>query len=352
LDLTAAYRYEDYSDAGESKVPKYGIRWQPVNDEFTFRATYSEAFTAPALFSLFGPTTQGFTATAVIPNVFGVNGQAQARTGSNADLKPSTAETYSYGFVYSPKRVRGLSVAVNYIDIDQVSLVGAVGSTEILRSVNQLGAASPYASQIAISNWPSNPDPNLPAATPITQPGQLAAYLAGGSSANGFFLTDTLINIAGQRVKAVDVSVDYALQNQDYGQVSFHTTGTFFLDYKFQALPSQQYYEYASHVSNGGTGAQGTVPGYRFYSTVDWKKGPWAAVIGNTYIPGVEDIGPGGITFAAAQTISTSTLRRRPVSSFMVWDASLSYTISEEKGASWAMQALQRIGQKDNTATK
>jgi iron complex outermembrane receptor protein len=68
---------------------------------------------------------------------------------------------------------------------------------------------------------------------------------------------------------------------------------------------------------------------------VDWKKGPWAAVIGNTYIPGVEDIGPGGITFAAAQTISTSTLRRRPVSSFMVWDASLSYTISEEQGASW-----------------
>jgi hypothetical protein len=33
LDLTAAYRYEDYSDAGESKVPKYGIRWQPVNDD-------------------------------------------------------------------------------------------------------------------------------------------------------------------------------------------------------------------------------------------------------------------------------------------------------------------------------
>ena len=59
LDLSAAYRYEDYSDAGESKVPKYGIRWRPIGDDLTLRGTYSEAFAAPAMFSLFGPTTQG-----------------------------------------------------------------------------------------------------------------------------------------------------------------------------------------------------------------------------------------------------------------------------------------------------
>jgi iron complex outermembrane receptor protein len=335
LDLTAAYRYEDYSDAGESKVPKFGIRWQPVNNEFTFRATYSEAFTAPAMFSLYGPTTQGFTATAVIPNVFGVNGQAQARGGSNADLKPSTAETFSYGFVYSPSRIEGLSIAVNYIDIDQISLVGSAGSTEILRSVNELGPASPYAAQFAIGNWPTNPDSNLPAPTFVTQPGQLATHLAQGFSANAFFLTDTLINVAGQRVKALDVTVDYVMDDHGYGEVGVHTTGTFFLDYQFQALPGQEYYEYASHVSNGGTGAQGTVPGYRFYTTLDWKKGPWSAVVGNTYIDKVEDIGPGGFTFAAAQSNPNSTLRRRHVSSLMVWDTSISYTLSEDQGTSW-----------------
>ncbi len=324
LDFSAAYRFEDYSDAGESKVPKYGVRWRPIGDDLTLRGTYSEAFSAPAMFSLFGPTTQGFTATAVIPNVFGINGQAQARTGSNSALKPSTAETYSMGAVYSPKGVRGLTLSVDYISIDQVELVGSAGSTEILRSVNAEGTASPYINQVALGNWPTNPDPTLPAATRVTSAGQLGTLLRGGTSANQIFLTDSLINIAGQKVKAVDVSVNYEFPNRDMGRFKVGTTGTFFLDYKFQALPSQPYYEYANHISNGGTGAQGAVPGMRFFTTFDWSKGPWAASLSNTYIEEMTDIGPGGITFA-----SSTTLTRKPVEAYSVWDAALSYTFSK-----------------------
>lgn len=328
LDLTAAYRMEDYSDAGESKVPKYGIRWRPFDDQLTLRATYSEAFTAPALFSLFGPTTQGFTATSVVPNVFGVNGQAQSRTGSNPNLKPSTADTFSMGVVYSPKALPGLTVSVDYIEVDQVELVGSAGPTEILRNVNALGTSSPYINQIAIGNWPSNPDPLLPAATKITAPGQLASYLAAGNSASQIFLTDSNINIAGQKVKALDVSVNYELPWRDYGRFRVGTTGTFFLDYRFQALPGQPYFEYANHVTNGGTGAQGTTPGVRFFSTVSWAKGPWNASLANTYIGEMTDIGPGGITF-----VSSTTLQRRPVAAYSVWDASVGYTFEKKAGA-------------------
>jgi iron complex outermembrane receptor protein len=324
LELSAAYRYEDYSDAGTSKVPKYGVRWRPFSDDLTIRATYSEAFAAPALFSLFGPTTQGFTATAVIPNVFGINGQGQQRTGSNAALTPSTAETHSIGVVYSPKGVRGLTVSVDYIHIDQKELVGQVGVTEILRSVESLGSGSPYVSQVAIGNWPVNPDPNLPAATRVSSPGQLGSLLRGGTSANQIFLADSLINIAGQKVKALDVAVNYELPWKDFGRFNVGTTGTFFLDYKFQALPSQPYFEYAGHVTNGGTGAQGVVPGMRWFSTIGWNRGAWSAALANTHIDGVTDIGPGGITFA-----SSTVLQRRPVTSASIWDATLGYTFTK-----------------------
>lgn len=331
LELTAAYRYEDYSDAGTSKVPKYGLRWRPIPDDLTIRATYSEAFAAPALYSLFGPTTQGFSATAEVPNVFGVNGQAQSRTGYNPDLKPSTADTYSVGIVYSPKAIRGLTLSADYISIDQKDLVGSVGRTEIMRNVEQLGPNSPYVNQVAIGNWPTNPDPLLPAATRVTAAGQLGAMLRSGVSANQIFLSDTVINIAGQRVKALDLAANYELPWKDFGRFNVGTTGTFFLDYKFQALPTQPYFEYAGHVTNGGTGAQGAVPGMRWYTTLAWQNGPWSAHLANTFIDELTDIGPGGITF-----VSSSTLRRRPVEAYSTFDAALGYTFTRQPSdAGW-----------------
>jgi iron complex outermembrane receptor protein len=181
--------------------------------------------------------------------------------------------------------------------------------------------------QVRFNNWPTNPDPLLPAAQAITAPGQLSAFLRAGNSPQGIFLTDSNINIAGQKVKALDVAVNYEIPTKEYGRFNVGTTGTFFLDYKFQALPSQKYYEYAGHVTNGGTGAQGVVPGMRWFTTLAWNKGPWGATLANTYIDSVVDIGPGGITFE-----NSTTLRRRDVSSYSVFDASASYTFAKSAG--------------------
>ena len=226
--------------------------------------------------------------------------------------------------VYSPKAIKGLTMSVDYIKIDQVELVGSAGTTEILRSVETLGPASPYISQISLNNWPTNPDPSLPTATRITAPGQLGTLLRGGASANQIFMTDGLINIAGQKVTALDVAVNYVFPKSDYGRFKVGTTGTFFIDYQFQALPSQRYYEYANHITNGGTGAQGATPGMRFFTTLDWSQGPWAVSLANTYIGEMTDIGPGGITYALS-----TTLRRLPVAAYSTWDLAVSHTFAK-----------------------
>lgn len=324
LELDAAYRTEDYSDAGRSNVPKYGVVWQPINNEFTVRYSYSESFVAPTLYALYGPTTQGFTPTAVIPAVFGINGQAQQQTGSNPNLVPSTAKTHSFGFAWSPSKIRGLSVSIDYIKVDQKDLVGTVGAASILQDVDINGPASQFASQVSFINFPGTAT-----AVPITAPHQLSAYLAAGNSANGIFVADTNRNIAGQKVEALDVAISYNLPTSA-GTWDFSTTGTYFLSYQFQATPFQSYYQFAGHTTNGGVSSQGTIPGFRFYTTASWRKGNWSATIADTYIPEVVDIGPGGLTFA-----QSTTLQRVPVDSYHSVDLSVNYSIPAKTTEGW-----------------
>lgn len=317
LDLTAAYRWEDYSDVGKSNVPKYGIRWQPFDDQLTLRYSYSESFTAPTMHSLYGPVTGGFVNASIMTTIFGPGfNQAQSRSGSNPNLKPSTAETNSFGFVVSPKAIKGLSVSVNYVEIDQVDVIASVGVATILQSVEQLGPQSPYLRQVTFENFVGEAG-----AQAVTAPGQLSSFLRAGNQGNRIFVFDGSVNLAGQRVKALDVAVDYALPAMEAGKFEFSTTGSFFLDYRYQALPTQPYFEYAGHATNAGTGSQGTIPGYRFYSAVTWTKGGWSALLGNTYIPSVVDIGTGGNAF-----VTSTTARRVSVPSYSVWDAQVGYT--------------------------
>jgi iron complex outermembrane receptor protein len=320
LELSAAYRYEKYSDAGASRVPKYGARWRPVGDELTVRGTYSEAFVAPSLFALFGPTTESATAAGVIQTVFGVPGFARQRSGANPDLKPSTAKTSSFGVIYSPKALQRLTLGIDYIEVRQLSLVGTAGAANILGSVNASGTRSPFISQVAIGNFPTNPDPSLPPPVPVTSAGQLSALLLSGVSPNVVFVTDSRINIAGQKLKALDVSITYDFPKSEFGNFNVSTSGTFFIDYQFQALPTQSYYEYAGHVTTIAEG-QGTIPGMKWFTALNWSRDRWSATLNNTYISSVVDIGAGGIIFA-----SSTSLKRVPVPSYMSWDTSVSHT--------------------------
>jgi len=321
LDVSAAWRVENYSDFGRSRAPKFGVRWQPVDRQLTLRGTSAEAFTAPPLFSLFGPVSQVFTAVAVIPSVFGSNGQARSRTGANPTLRSSTARTRSLGVSFAPAALPGFTASLDYLRVAQNNLAGTVGAATILQSVEQLGAASPYAAQVALGNYPGEAGTRA-----IKSAGELGSFLRAGNSASGIFLTDTRTNIAGLRLHALDLALAYALPaSPDLGRLRLNTTATVFLASEFQALPTQPYYDYAGFATNGGTGAQGTLPRYRTYSSAAWARGAWQANLGQTFIPSVTDIGPGGLTFA-----TNPALRRRPVASFAAWDFSLGYTFDRD----------------------
>ena len=58
LELSAAMRYEQFENNNTNvAVPKFGIRWQPIDESLTVRATIGKGFREPSLIELFGSPT-------------------------------------------------------------------------------------------------------------------------------------------------------------------------------------------------------------------------------------------------------------------------------------------------------
>ncbi len=229
LELDLAGRYDHYEGVSKNAlVPKVSLRYQPIPD-LTIRSTFSNSFIAPNLFQLYGPTATGFSTTITLNG--NVQDQAQVETGSNPDLIPSTAQSWTVGMVYSPKYVPGLTITCDYFNTLQQLIVGILGGATILGSVEALGPASPYADLVAFNNFPG-----LPGAQPVTAPHQLDGNLAST------YYIDTLRNLGAQRAAGFDLSANYTWDLHTYGQLQLGVTAVVFTEYDFKTTPFSHYY--------------------------------------------------------------------------------------------------------------
>ena len=59
--LRRAARFEAFRNNNTNAlVPKFGMKWQPLDDSLTIRSTWGEGFLQPTLYQLFGSPTYGF----------------------------------------------------------------------------------------------------------------------------------------------------------------------------------------------------------------------------------------------------------------------------------------------------
>jgi outer membrane receptor protein involved in Fe transport len=153
IELNGAYRYVDNSIAGKEDVWGVGGRWEIV-EGFTVRASRSRNFRAPTLDQLFAPSRTALGSIAVNPcdadriaagpapatrlancqALFAANpgygplagfqdpGENFAAvlitTGGNAALRNEISKTWTYGFVFQPTFVPGLTVVADRIEVD------------------------------------------------------------------------------------------------------------------------------------------------------------------------------------------------------------------------------------------
>jgi len=333
LDLSLAGRAEKYSDTGTSRVPKVGLRWQPIDDQLTVRFTYSQAYTAPDLWHEYGPpsVTAASSATFFSGNL-GVTDPRLNQTftyysgnGNNPALQPSHAWSRSAGFTYSPKAVKGLTITVNYENVFQKGLPAGIGASNIIASVNALGSASPYFSGIAVGGIPGTKGASQ---TLLAAPQGLFNYLVSGNYNSDLYITDHFVNSGGVHVEATDISVDYAFPTQPWGNFTVGTTGTYLQHFLFSALPGQPFYEFAGYSTNTQTEA-GSFSRYAFYTRLDWRLHQWNALIGNSFLSSLTDIGSAApLTYAPANYLLTHPAV--PVNYYTAWDLQLGYTFGHD----------------------
>ncbi len=136
LELTAAVRYEEFRNNDTNvAVPKFGIRWQPIDESLTVRATIGKGFREPSLIELYGSPTSALTGVIDTlptsaggpPLPVGDPGRFEPEQNvvftSSPVLQPEDSVSFSGGVVWTPKFVPGLTASVDVWDIERSGLV-------------------------------------------------------------------------------------------------------------------------------------------------------------------------------------------------------------------------------------
>ncbi len=106
LEVVGSARYEQYLDNDTNiLVPKVGLRWQPLDDSLTLRATWGKGFREPSLFELHNSPSEFFRDT-YDPLTDTENPETPFLLRSNPALQPEDSNNFTAGLVYSPKFVR------------------------------------------------------------------------------------------------------------------------------------------------------------------------------------------------------------------------------------------------------
>ena len=160
LTATGAFRFSDYKGgAGSVWAYNAGVTYAPIED-VRFRAAYSRSVRAPNLTELYAPQQQNFAPTFSDPcaarqigegtqyraancAAAGINtggatpfdyiysSSLEILSGGNPDLQAEKSDSYTYGVVVQPHWVRGLSISVDYYNIQVNNVITSVDAQTI-----------------------------------------------------------------------------------------------------------------------------------------------------------------------------------------------------------------------------
>ncbi|WP_305805934.1 TonB-dependent receptor [Stenotrophomonas sp. YIM B06876] len=239
LSLDVAGRYSDYDNFGATTNGKFGLKWKPL-DALLVRATYGTGFRAPTVDDLYGgsvstrdrltdPCDSAFGAasrTAAVAarcNAAGLASDFRQKTadgdnaatagaqavtdfssGSNPDLKPETAKTWTAGVVYSPEFVRGLDLSLDWWKIRIDNVIVGESATDILNQCYVQGIASAC--------------------------DRFTRYTSGTNKGQVSGMNRTLNNAGYQETAGYDIGIRYRLPELAIGQFAVRWNTTY-VDY-------------------------------------------------------------------------------------------------------------------------
>ena len=124
LDINVAGRYEAFLNNDTNvAVPKIGLRWQPFDETFTLRFTWGKGFREPSLEELYSAPISDIQPSHDPKNGGAFEPETTTLIQSSPNLQPEDSETFSGGFVWTPKSVPGLTISTDIWQIDRTGVV-------------------------------------------------------------------------------------------------------------------------------------------------------------------------------------------------------------------------------------
>ena len=305
LDLSASARYENYSDFGSTTKPKYGVNWKPASWVLV-RGSYNQGFHAPNIAQLFTGTlvrtlTSSTDAYRSIVTGLATDGPSNRRSvaAGNPNLRPETSTGKSAGIVIEVPKVKGLSISLDYWEIQQKDVIASGGGAT---GITDDSAALQAATQAALAAGQSIGAIDLGSGTanykgdasvvrlPVTQADKdaFAAYNSSRAPGNQraavgaiAYVNASYYNRAQEFVNGFDLDVNYRLPQMAIGQFTFDSAWTYLNDFHAYTSAVATRTEYRG-TNNSNVG--GATPIWRGTTSVSWRHKQWGAGFGMYYI--------------------------------------------------------------------
>jgi iron complex outermembrane receptor protein len=219
-----------------AQKPKVSVRWQPLDPKWigalTLRGSYTEAFHAPNL-SEISPASEEHSAEVADPfssQTLGVEG----RVIGNPNLHPEVAYEWSYGAVYSPKWIKGLTLSADWWHSDLRSIVSFLSAQFIVE----------------------NNIPGLVIRGPSSVPGEPGPII---------LVIDPNENLTGAIFEGLDYEAIYILDpsifgHGDFGRLTFTVNGTWLSRAELQISPGTKRFGIAGEFLPRGFSLTSSLP--------------------------------------------------------------------------------------------
>jgi iron complex outermembrane receptor protein len=290
LDVQLAARYEDFDDIGSVTKPRIALSWYLI-EGLQFRASYSEGFKAPNLAAVSEPVISRQVAGEDLwycqaqvnkgdaPNLGACTGEGvgnefltgvERLTSGSALLKPEESESFSYGIVYQPSFVEGLTLTVDYWSIDQTGIIGIFGTPNhiSLDWALRINGLAPNPEVVRLDPTPDN----------------VAFFAGSGLDPVGQIIQTNVpyFNLDSRETTGIDFSIMYDLDTDRLGNFTFGVNGAK-LTKAFQTVGTaaqfinDQNNPLVQVVSGGDLIRRNQRPEWKSSSFVKWNSGKFGA---------------------------------------------------------------------------
>ena len=275
LDVTAAVRYDRYSDFGNTTNPKLAFRFQPTK-AVLFRGSYSTGFRAPSLYEInssqtYSNTSQqndpincpGGKALPGKPTAANCKQQFQALYGGNKKLNPEESRNITVGMVLEP--IDNLSIGIDYWDIKLDHSIGSLSEDDVFAD------PATYASVFHRTAGGNLATDGSQCPNPIT-----CGYVDLRTQ-----------NLGGVKTRGLDLSLNYRLRTSDYGTFALVSNSTYVNKYDYQNAEGGKWKQNVGVYS-------GTGPVFRWQHnvTLNWNSGIFSGGVTGHHKSGYVDQDP------------------------------------------------------------